>query len=129
MSIYGIGIDLCDVDRVEKSLTSHGDRFAEKILHPNEKAKFDAQKFKARFLAKRFAAKEAFSKALGTGIAEGVILPDIEVDNDEKGKPFLVLHGEARVKFEAIQGSRAHLSISDEKHQAIAKVIIESLSA
>jgi len=125
MSIYGIGIDLCDIKRVEKSLGRHAEAFANKILHPNEKAIFDERKFKARYLAKRFAAKEAFAKAIGTGIAEGVILPDIEIKNDDLGKPYLVLHGKSQVKLDLIGATRIHLSISDEKHYAIAQVLIE----
>jgi holo-[acyl-carrier protein] synthase len=126
MSIYGTGIDLCDIDRVEKSIAKYSEAFANKILHPSEKAIFDSTKYKARFLAKRFAAKEAFAKALGTGIAEGVTLPDIEVKNDPLGKPYLVLHGKTQKKLGLINAPHVHLSISDEKHFAIAQVIIES---
>ena len=125
MSIYGIGIDICDISRIEKSLARHPDAFAGKILHVEEKKIFDQRRFKARFLAKRFAAKEAFSKALGTGITEGVNLHDIEVKNNSAGKPYLVLHGKTKQKFEEIAGVSLHLSISDEKHYAIAQVIIE----
>lgn len=125
MSILGIGIDLCEVARVEKSLKRHGDAFADKILHSSERKTFENHRFQARFLAKRFAAKEAFSKALGTGIADGVTLPDIEVRNDSAGKPWLFLHAEARNKFEQLGGTKLHLSISDEKQHAIAQVIIE----
>ena len=125
MSIYGIGIDLCEVQRVERSLGKHGGLFADKILHPNEKAIFDAHRFPARFLAKRFAAKEAFAKALGTGIAEGVSLAEIEVRNDELGKPFLSLHGKTLAKLAQLGEVTVHLSISDEKQHAISQVIIE----
>ena len=125
MSIHGIGIDLCEIERVSSSLEKLGDRFADKILHPNEKALFNEQKFKGRYLAKRFAAKEAFSKALGTGIAEGVILPDIEVVNNKKGKPELRLHGATENKLAEIGATKVHLSISDEKQFAIAQVLIE----
>ena len=126
MSIYGIGIDLCEIERVEESLDKLGERFADKILAPQEKSQFLSHKFKGRYLAKRFAAKEAFAKALGTGIAEGVILPDIEVINDAKGKPSIHVHGEALEKVKQIAGASIHLSISDEKDYAIAQVIIES---
>jgi len=125
VSIHGIGIDLCEIERVQDSLDKLGDRFADKILHPDEKKLFSKHKFKARYLAKRFAAKEAFSKALGTGIAEGVILPDIEVVNDDKGKPELKLHGEAGRKLIEISATKVHISISDEKQFAIAQVLIE----
>ncbi|TQV86671.1 holo-ACP synthase [Aliikangiella coralliicola] len=125
MSIWGNGIDLCEISRVEKSLEKHGDVFANKILHPNEKLVFDTHRFKAKYLAKRFAAKEAFAKALGTGIAEGVILPDIEVINQKSGKPELRLHGIAHTKVAEIGDARLHLSISDERRYAVAQVIIE----
>jgi holo-[acyl-carrier protein] synthase len=126
MSIYGVGVDLCDIERVKKSLEKHSEAFANRILHPEEKKIFDGLKLKERFLAKRFAAKEAFSKALGTGIADGVTLPNIEVKNDTLGKPYLVLHGKTLTKLEQLNQAKVHLSISDEKHYAIAQVIIET---
>lgn len=128
MSILGIGVDLCEIERVDASLQQLGERFATKILHPNEKRQFDAHRFQGRYLAKRFAAKEAFAKALGTGIAGGVVLPDIEVANDAQGKPELHLHGEAARQLKRHGDCRVHLSISDEKHYAIAQVVIELVS-
>ncbi len=125
MSIYGTGVDLCDISRVEKSLEKHGSKFTKKILHINEQKIMATLKLQSRYLAKRFAAKEAFAKALGTGIAKGVTLPDIEISNDSNGKPLLILHGEANSKLKAIQAKGVHLSISDEKHYALAQVIIE----
>lgn len=125
MSILGIGVDLCDIKRVESSLEKHGDLFAEKILHENEKARFAQIKHQARYLAKRFAAKEAFAKAMGTGIAQGVAFPLIEIFNDNAGKPGILLHETTKAKFEAIGGVTIFLSISDEKQYAIAQVIIE----
>lgn len=127
MSIYGIGIDLCEVKRIERSLERNGDLFANKVLHQNEKAHFDKLKFKARFLAKRFAAKEAFAKALGTGIADGVSLPSIEIYNDAAGKPWINLHDGALQKLQQIGETRVHLSISDERDLAMAQVIIECI--
>jgi len=128
VSIIGIGIDLCEVARVENSLQKHGDRFADKILHPNEKKHFEQQKFQARFLAKRFAAKEAFAKAMGTGIAHGVTFPNIEIYNDELGKPGLKLHSSTQEKLAALGATHVHLSISDERETAIAQVIIERIT-
>jgi holo-[acyl-carrier protein] synthase len=125
MSIFGIGIDLCEVERVTKSLDKLGDRFVDKILHPNEKVRFNELKFQARFLAKRFAAKEAFAKAMGTGIAQGVSFANIEVFNDENGKPGLRLHGATQQKLAQIGDCKVHLSISDERQTAVAQVIIE----
>ena len=127
MSIYGIGIDLCEVARVKSSLEKLGDRFADKILHPDEKKRYSQLKFKAKYLAKRFAAKEAFAKAMGTGIAQGVTFPNIEVFNDELGKPCLRLHGTTQAKLDAIGQVKVHLSISDERDTAVAQVIIEQM--
>ena len=106
MSIFGIGIDIVQIDRVRSSLDRLGDAFAKKILHPNEFEKFNSHKLKDRYLAKRFAAKEAFAKALGTGIVEGVTLPRIEVINSQQGKPEIILHGVTR---ERVEIGRAHV--------------------
>ncbi|TQV75380.1 holo-ACP synthase [Aliikangiella marina] len=125
MSIFGIGIDLCEIERIEESLERHGERFARKVLNSNELEIMAKQKFKARYLAKRFAAKEAFAKAMGTGIADGLILPDIEVYSDQAGKPHIRLHGKAAEKLNELGDMVVHLSISDEKETAIAQVVIE----
>lgn len=126
MSILGTGIDICEIGRVKESLEKYGEKFAAKILHPNELNTLKAHRLAERFLAKRFAAKEAFAKALGTGIAQGVTLPAIEVSNDELGKPYILLHGNsAKVCDEKFANCHIHLSISDEKHYAVAQVIIE----
>ncbi len=125
MSIYGIGIDIVQIDRVLSSVSRHGDGFAKKILHANEFKKYSALKYKERYLAKRFAAKEAFAKALGTGIVEGVTLPKIEVVNSEAGKPEILLHGATLEKVSALKIQSIFLSISDEKEYAVAQVILE----
>ncbi|MBV1910374.1 MAG: holo-ACP synthase [Kangiellaceae bacterium] len=110
---------------MNRSIENFGDAFARKILHDDEFSEYQSHKNKERFLAKRFAAKEAFAKALGTGIVEGVTLPRIQVKNDERGKPYLVLHDSTREKIELLGINRVHLSISDEKEYAIAQVLIE----
>lgn len=125
MSILGIGVDVCEVARICSSLEKHGDLFAEKILHQNEKLCFQQTKQKARYLAKRFAAKEAFAKALGTGISQGVSLPFIEVSNDDLGKPQITLHQATKTRFDVLGGGAIHLSISDERQFAVAQVVIE----
>ncbi len=125
MAIYGIGIDICEIERIEHSLNKHGDLFADKILNENEKARFQAHRFKARFLAKRFAAKEAFAKAMGTGIADGVAFANIEIVNDAQGKPWIRLHNQTKKKLDSVGNAQVHLSISDERSSAIAQVIIE----
>ncbi len=125
MSLYGIGIDIVQIDRMEKMIEKHGDIFAKKIFHENELNIYQGLKQKARFLAKRFAAKEAFSKAFGTGIVDGITLPNIEISNDEQGKPTIILHEKTKEKFNAVSACSIFLSISDEKMYAVAQVIIE----
>ncbi len=125
MSIYGIGIDIVQIDRMKQSIDKHGDTFVKKILHPNEFKKHLALNNKERFLAKRFAAKEAFAKALGTGIVEGVTLPRIEIVNDKEGKPSFILHGTTRDKLDQLSIKSVFLSISDEKQYAVAQVVLE----
>ena len=126
MSLFGIGIDIVQIDRMEKMIEKHGDIFAKKIFHENELAIYLDLKFKARFLAKRFAAKEAFSKALGTGIADGITLPNIEILNDKLGKPKLFLHGKTKEIFSESGANSIFLSISDEKSYAVAQVVLEA---
>ena len=126
MAIVGIGTDIAEIERVEKVLARSGDAFAERILTPVELAIYRERKQSGRFLAKRFAAKEAAAKALGTGIAQGVTFQDFIITNDEYGKPILTLENKARelAADRAIQA--IHLSISDERHYAVATVIYES---
>ncbi len=126
MAILGVGTDICQIDRVEGSVSRLGDAFAKRILTDAELVQYHARTQPHRFLAKRFAAKEAASKALGTGIAAGVSFQHFEISNDEKGKPLLSLYGKALQLFESMEGRSIHLSISDEKHYAVATVIFES---
>ncbi|HJW04715.1 MAG TPA: holo-ACP synthase [Azospira sp.] len=125
--IYGIGTDIVAVVRLEEFYRRHGTRALEKLLTTAELGEFSALKgcdSGARFLAKRFAAKEAFGKALGTGIRAPVVLPAIGVGHDGLGKPRFDLTPEvARLLDE--KGLSAHLSISDEREYAIAFVILE----
>ena len=122
--IFGIGTDIVAVTRLRAMWERHGDRAVERILAPQEIPDFAGAPDKGRFLAKRFAAKEAFSKALGTGVRPPATLSAIAVLHDHLGKPMLVfspaLHallGEKNLK--------AHLSISDEAEYAVAYVILE----
>ncbi len=126
MSIFGIGIDIVQIDRMERSISKHGEKFIDKILHPNEVEIIQRLKNKPRYLAKRFAAKEAFAKALGTGIVEGVTLPRIEVTNDEQGKPAICVHGQTKSKLEQLGIRHIFISISDEKDYAVAQVVLET---
>jgi len=126
MAIVGLGTDIAEIERVEKALDRSGEPFAQRILTQTELEKFSALKQQGRFLAKRFAAKEAASKALGTGIALGVSFHDFEITNDELGKPVLNLTGKALEIATQKQVEHIHLSISDERHYAVATVILES---
>ncbi|WCE30175.1 holo-ACP synthase [Vibrio sp. SCSIO 43137] len=125
MSIVGLGTDIAEIDRVEKALNRSGDAFARRILADDEYQKYAQIKQQARFLAKRFAAKEAASKALGTGIAHGVTFHDFVVSNDENGKPVLTLTAKAKEIADNLQVNHIHLSISDERHYAVATVVME----
>lgn len=122
--IHGIGTDIVAVKRMYAMWERHGNKALEKLLAPEEIGEFTASVDKARFLAKRFAAKEALGKALGTGIRPPAVLPSIAVAHDELGKPLLVFHGRLA---ETIENHRltAHLSLSDEAEYAIAFVILE----
>jgi holo-[acyl-carrier protein] synthase len=126
VAIVGLGTDIAEIERVEKALSRSGDAFAERILSQLELEQYQALKQKGRFLAKRFAAKEAASKALGTGIAHGVTFHDFTVSNDENGKPLLTLSGKALELSLRNNVAHIHLTISDERHYAVATVIFES---
>ncbi|MBR9789922.1 MAG: holo-ACP synthase [Vibrionaceae bacterium] len=126
MAILGLGTDIAEIERIEKALDRTGVSFAQRILCEEEILKFSQLKQKGRYLAKRFAAKEAASKALGTGIAKGVTFHDFCVTNDELGKPILSLSGKAEQIAQSLGVNHVHLSISDERHYAVATVILES---
>lgn len=124
--IFGIGTDIVAVRRMADALARHGERFAARILAPEERGEFTSNKSQARFLAKRFAAKEAFAKALGTGVRFPATLHNIRVGHDGLGKPALEFHPDLAGVLDQ-RGIRAcHLSISDEAEMAVAFVILES---
>jgi holo-[acyl-carrier protein] synthase len=122
--IYGIGTDIAAVARLRGFWERHGDKALEKVLAVSEMADFLRASDKGRFLAKRFAAKEAFAKALGTGVRPPAILPAIAITHDELGKPKFICYGQLAKMLEKL-GLTAHLSISDEAEYAIAYVILE----
>ncbi|EKO3517845.1 holo-ACP synthase [Vibrio fluvialis] len=124
--IVGLGTDIAEIERIEKALARSGRAFAERILTPQELTQFDDLKQQGRYLAKRFAAKEAASKALGTGIAHGVSFQDFAISNDDNGKPLLSLSGKAAELALRSQVASVHLTISDERHYAVATVILEA---
>ncbi len=125
--ISGIGIDLCEVERIRIALNRHGERFSSRILDPVEHSEFQLLRESQRpqFLAKRFAAKEAIAKALGTGIGRGFGFRDLFVRHDESGRPVAKLNSKNRVLSGALPRT-IHLSISDDGSHAIAFCTIES---
>lgn len=127
--IYGIGTDIIQISRVEAALGRHGDRFAERILGPVELEKYKRRKAKVeargiRFLATRFAAKEAFSKALGLGMHMPMTWRAMQTLNAPSGKPIAVTNG-ALKEFMEKNGLTAQVSITDEAEYAVAFVIVE----
>ena len=122
--IYGIGTDIVAVSRLRGMWERHGERVLDKLLAPQEMDDFAKAADKGRFLAKRFAAKEAFSKALGTGVRPPATLTDIAVSHDDLGKPILDFCGQLE-KMLKNKNLKAHLSISDEAEYAVAHVILE----
>ena len=123
--IYGVGTDLVDIERVKKILSKNRDGFIERILSEHEQALFANKAESAAYCAKRFAAKEAFAKALGTGIGKTVSFQDLTVRNNEDGKPHFIPSEKLRQYLVEKNIKQAHLSISDESQTAIAFVILE----
>lgn len=124
--IYGIGTDLVAIERMTMLWQRHGERALEKLLAPEERAASLASNDPGRFLAKRFAAKEALGKALGTGIRAPVFLPAIAVVHDALGKPAFSFAPELSAWIEK-RRLLAHLSISDEAMHALAFVVVEQI--
>ncbi|MBF0470183.1 MAG: holo-ACP synthase [Gammaproteobacteria bacterium] len=123
--IYGIGTDIVKISRMEKMLQRHGRAIAERILAPEELQRFDETAQAAPWLAKRFAAKEATAKALGSGFRDGLSLRHIAVVNLPSGKPELVFYERGAEVVQALAVDRSHLSLADEEEYAIAYVILE----
>jgi len=126
--IAGIGTDIVSVQRIQAALDKHGARFAERILRDDELAEFATAVSPAKFLSKRFASKEAFSKALGTGIGSMVSWQDLSVTHDAAGKPSFSASLALLSKLDSLGISATHLSISDETTHAIAFVVLEKES-
>ena len=125
--IHGIGIDIIDINRIRKVIKKYGNRFTKRCFSIYEIERSEKRLNSTESYAKRYAAKEACAKALGTGLARGVFWKDIEVENDLYGKPYIKLHGRAEKIFKSInKKSNTHIevSLSDEKNYAIANVII-----
>jgi len=128
--IVGVGTDLCDMGRIREALAQHGERFARRILGDQEWEVYQSRTAAhsergVRYLAMRFAAKEAFSKAIGLGLRDPMSWHRCEIINAPSGQPGIVLHGPLLSWFEARQW-QAHVSLSDEREQAMAFVVIET---
>jgi holo-[acyl-carrier protein] synthase len=128
--IFGIGTDVCDIRRIESTVARRGDRFAQRVLGPEELQVFEARRQRVavrglRFLATRFAAKEAFSKAIGLGIRSPMTWRACQVLNEPSGKPVLYLSGELLAWFNA-RHLVAHVTMTDETDYAAAFVVIET---
>ena len=131
--IYGIGTDLCDIDRITAALARHGERFAARVLGPHEIEVFRERRARVEargvaYLATRFSAKEAFSKAIGLGMRMPMTWRACEVVKASSGKPEFLLHGALRDWFDG-RGLRAELSVSDESRYACAFVVVERISS
>lgn len=124
--IFGIGTDIVEVSRIEDSLARFGAGFAQRILGEREWLAYQQTQTQARFLAKRFAAKEAFAKALGSGLRAPATFQNIGVAHDDLGKPVFDLAPELQARLEALGIRYQHLSISDERALAVAFVVLES---
>ncbi len=123
--ILGTGIDIIEVARIASSFEKFGERFVNRILLPDEIAYCRSHKNPAPFLAVRFAAKEAVSKAFGTGIGAQLGWQDIEIRRKDSGEPFVVLHGKGRELLAAHGAKQMHVSLSHTEHYAAATAILE----
>ena len=127
--IYGIGTDICDIRRIHAALERHGDRFAQKVLSEGEFAVWCKRTARlpergVRYLATRFSAKEAFSKAIGLGMRLPMRWQWCEIVNLPSGKPTVQLHGDLKIWFDA-QGLQAHITLTDETDYAASFCVVE----
>ena len=125
--IYGNGIDIIEIYRIRRVINQYGNRFKKRCFSASEIERSEKRLNSVESYAKRYAAKEACAKALGTGLARGVFWKDIEVVNNKYGKPFIKLHGKAKKIFESINktsSTQIEISLSDERKYAIANVTI-----
>ena len=131
--IYGIGTDICDIRRIRASLERHGERFAAKVLSDAEMATWKSRSARwpergIRYLATRFSAKEAFSKAIGLGMRMPMTWRLCEVAKLPSGQPVIVLHGQLKDWFEA-KGLQAHITVTDESEYAASFCVVETSDA
>ena len=123
--IVGIGTDVVSIERIAGVLERHGERFVNRVLTPDERGRFHRTKAKASHLAKRWAAKEAFSKAIGTGIHAPFTWQSITVGRDPRGKPGIVPSTEMEKHLAALGVTRSHISLTDDAGVAVAFVVLE----
>ena len=128
--IYGIGTDICDIRRIRASLERHGERFAAKVLSDGEMKMYRARSQRwpergIRFVATRFSAKEAFSKAVGLGMRMPMTWRHCEIGKLPSGQPIIILHGELKTWFEA-KGLSAHITVTDEVDYAASFCVVET---
>ncbi|MEM7304525.1 MAG: holo-ACP synthase [Pseudomonadota bacterium] len=123
MKPVGSGIDIVEIQRVQEILDKNGQKFYEKILHPLEMKEIEKWSNKTAFIAKRFAVKEAASKALGTGIGKLLSFKDMYVDHDDLGKPILIFTEDCKQRFN-LENKHSLLTIADEKDYAVAHVML-----
>ncbi len=124
--IFGIGTDIVRVARMQQDIARYGDKFAERILTESELGEYRQSNARAHFLARRFAAKEAAAKAMGTGFRDGLHLRDIGVAHDVNGKPLLEFTGRAQAFMREKGIATVHVSLADEEDNAVAFVTLET---
>ena len=125
--VLGVGVDIIDINRIRNVINKYGNKFKQRCFHEHEILRSESKINSVESYAKRYAAKEACAKALGTGLARGVFWKDIEVENNQYGKPLIKLHGKAKEIFENMNknsNTQIEVSLSDEKEYAIANVTI-----
>jgi len=125
MSIFGIGTDLVNINRVQRLYNKYGQKFVDKILLPEEKKLLQSNRDPVKFLANRFAGKEAAAKAFGTGFSQGVSWKDIGVTKNLSGQPKLIFSKKIKALFSQKEILSAHISLTDDHPWAIAFVILE----
>ena len=119
-----IGTDIVEIARIAEILERQGERFVDRILSPSEKLQYQSHSDGVAFVAKRFAAKEAIAKALGTGIGRGVSFQDMVISNDENGAPLAELSNGAAEVMQALGGVKMLISLADERHYAVAYAVL-----
>jgi holo-[acyl-carrier protein] synthase len=123
--IVGIGTDVVSIERIQGVLDRHGERFVNRVLTPQERERFERTKLKASHLAKRWAAKEAFAKAIGSGIHPPFTWQSITVGRDPRGKPLVIPGPKMAKHLEAMGVAHSHVSLTDDAGVAVAFVVLE----